>query len=219
MFSSPLDGWASVAAVLRPVVWDRSGRWGWGWSCRKAPRLWGGDPDTQVRAHQYWENGFVPAFYLEEQGGKVRRPRWGDLQGCDPYQRDFPTLRAVGFSPFSWLGDAADPCFFWNRFVVIPEVAGLPLLHRLCGFFLSSSWLSIGICLYWSLNSPVPGLGKLPACLHWCYIGASSSPCVLLTACNLPCLFKVENVLHLQLHLGFWNCCGPRCLNCFRLLF
>lgn len=192
---------------------------GLGMELQKSPTALGGWPGHPGESTPVLGKWVCSCFLPGRARWEGQETSLGRFTGLWPLPKAFSHATCCGVFPFLLAGWCCWSVFLLKQVCCYPWSSRAASPAQTLWVFLSSSWLSIGICLYWSLNSPVPGLGKLPACLHWCYIGASSSPCVLLAACNLPCLFKVENVLHLQLHLGFWNCCGPRCLNCFRLLF
>lgn len=155
-------------------------------------------------------------FYLKEQLVVVRRPCWGVLQSCDSYQRAPPWLiyrACFEFFPFlldGWHG--------WSSVFLLEQVCclwGSRVASLVKTLALFSSWLS-GFVYIDLLTSPIPGLGKLPASLHRCCVNLCFFLIMLLF------LLRVISLIHSewkmcsppQIHLGFWDCCGSRCLSC-----
>lgn len=206
---------------------SRTGRWVHiscvfaGMELQETAWLCEGDPDTQVRAHLLWENECVTAFTLKSNVG-----RSGYFAG-EIYRAVIPVkglcssrvglehvLWGFPFSP-AWMRGAGFLliCFFWSRSVVIPEAAQLPLQYKNV-FLLPLDFLSGSVYIDPSTPWFLVLENYQPVC-----IGDSSSPCIFLTVCNLSHLFGVKDVFRLEMHLGFWNCCGSRCLNYFWLGF
>lgn len=146
---------------------SRTGRWG----CisrvfaglgielklQEAPRLWGGDPDTQVRAQRWWENGFVTAFTWKSNVGSS-----GDLAG-EIYGAVMPTkglcrMRA-GLQRALWGFPLSPGWMMWLVFCVSSETGLLLCLRQpgclSCTTFVFPFFL---LTLYQDLSILIPQL-------------------------------------------------------------